>query len=179
MTIHGRIRQFYDMLRPDTLTPPALPDDVRALLTDQMVSRFRALAVGDQRHLLAVYGELRIAGADDDTCVAGLLHDVGKADGSCRVRTMDRVINVLLRRYCPEWRERLAQRRTPPRLLRGLHLAVVHAEIGATLVALHGYNPRISWLIRHHERCDIAHDDQLALLIAADDAADSSSTYYT
>jgi hypothetical protein len=158
---------------------PALPDDVRALLGDRMVSRFRALAVSDQRHLLAVYGELRAAGADEDTCVAGLLHDIGKTDGSFRVGAVDRIVNVLLRRIRPQWRDRLAKRRNPPRLLRGLQLAVVHAEVGAALVALHGYSPRVSWLIRHHERCDISHDEQLALLMAADDAADSSSTHYT
>jgi len=144
-----------------------------------MLRRFLALAPSDQRHLLAVYRALRAAGAAEETCVAGLLHHIGKADELGRVRTTDRILNVLLRRYRPGWLAELAVRSSVPRPLRGLRLAAHHAAMGATFAASCGYNERIVWLIRHHDARDRTHDPQLALLVAADDAADSSSTYYT
>ena len=144
-----------------------------------MEARFRRLPAADQRHLLAVYRALREAGADKDTCVAGLLHDIGKMDGTLRVGTLDRVANVLLKRLWARGHAALAARPAAPWPLRGVHLAARHAERGAALATECGYPARVVWLIRHHERRDWAGDRQLALLIAADDAADSSSSHYT
>jgi HD-like signal output (HDOD) protein len=179
MTTLSRLRQTYDHLRPDQRRPPTLPDEIRSLLTNRMQAHFRSLAPGDQRHLLTVYRLLRAAGADEDTYIAGLLHDVGKTDGTYRVRVADRIARVVLNRCRPHWLTALAKRPTAPPFLRGLHLAVCHAALGAELAADCGYNHRIVDLIRRHESRDHASDRQLAMLVAADDAADSSSTHYT
>ena len=173
MSILLRIRQTRDYLVLRRRAP-ALPDDARARLTPAMEQRFRRLAPADQHHLLATFQKLRETGATEATCVAGLLHDIGKVADGYRTSILDRVAKVLLHRWQPRWLAALASRERPPRLLGGLYCAAAHPLLGARMAAREGYDPRVCWLIRHHE--DTGHEDaELRRLIAADAGALPSS----
>jgi putative nucleotidyltransferase with HDIG domain len=177
MSLHPRIRQGFDHLLRRS-SPPELPADALATLPYAVVARFRTLPVADQRHLVATYRLLRESGADDATCLAGLLHDIGKTDGRRSARTVDRVANVVLRRWLPGWQANLAARTSPPPLLRGPWLAAAHARLGAEWLRQHGCDERVCRLVEAHEPGGQDGDAHVRALIAADDAATSACPHY-
>jgi len=175
--MHPRIRQGLDHLRQRS-SPPEVPAEAVAALPRGVMARFRALPVADQRHLVATYRLLREARALDATCLAGLLHDIGKSDGRRSARTIDRVANVVLRRWFPGWQSALAIRRDPPPLLRGPWLAAAHARLGADWLRQHGVDACVCRLVAMHDSSPTSEDTALRALIAADEAADSSCQHY-
>lgn len=163
-----RIRQGLGALRP------RLPEDRQAILakflSPAQAAAFRALPVHDQAHLCRVHRSLLSGGVvDRDLLTAALLHDLGKATASGRVRLPDRVVRVLLARLTPGVLRRLARLPAPP-WRRGIALAVHHPAVGAARAAALGCSPRACWLIAHHEDPSAMDDPDLARLAAADAA---------
>lgn len=106
-----------------------------------------ALPRADRRHALATFAKLRAAGADEELCLAGLLHDVGKPR---EARLWHRVAAVLA-----------------PGLARRVGGSVMrayldHAARSAALLRERGFGDRMVRLVaRHHE--PPADDDARAL----------------
>jgi hypothetical protein len=141
------------------------------LLTPQQLERFAQLPAFDQQHLCRVANHLRANGVTErDLLTAGLLHDIGKSDGVHRVRLLDRVGKVLLKRFAPGTLARIAER-YPEGRLPGLALAVRHPEVGAEIARELGCSERTCWLIRHHEAPSDLGDADLDRLQAADFAS--------
>jgi hypothetical protein len=134
-------------------------------LTPEQSDAFCALPAYDQIHLIAVFERLRSGGPD--LLIAGLLHDIGKADQRGRVRLVDRVARVVLRQATPRLLARLAA--SPGnQLLHGLHLCVHHPRLGAERAKALGCSDRAVWLIAHHEDREPGNDPELIALQAAD-----------
>ncbi|MDF3042406.1 MAG: hypothetical protein K0Q71_5112 [Thermomicrobiales bacterium] len=143
----ARIRQGLRALVP---APAAvLPPRYARHLPAGVAQAWETLGAYDQRHLIAVAGELAAAGHSERVVLAGLLHDIGKAG---RVSVVDRVAVVMLDRLSPKLRDRLASRPRPLPGLDGLHLLLGHAESGANLLAEAGMTEDVVWLVRNHER---------------------------
>lgn len=156
----ARLRQGVRALLP--AHPAPLPTRFAPGLPEPVIAAWRRLSPYDQRHLIAVAGDLHTAGQPERVVQAGLLHDIGKAG---RVTIVDRVALVLLGRLAPGARTRLAARQRPLPALNGLHLLLRHAEAGADLLERAGMPAEIVWLVRHHER-DIDHAGLRALQVA-------------
>lgn len=166
-----RARQVIYYARTDRLGPPSLPQEVRDRLTEAMGIQFGILSSGDQRHLLRVYHFLRANGAEDETVTAGLLHDVGKACRKCNINIFDRGLHVVCNRFLSGPYRMFARLDSPPRRMIGLHRLANHAHRGAEAARQAGYNDRVQWLIRYHERGGDDADLQLQLLRSADNNA--------
>jgi hypothetical protein len=154
------------------LWPRPEPDEaavVRRWLNEHQRAAFANISAHDRGHLIRVARQLESqAPHHPDLIIAGALHDIGKADGSHRVRLIDRVAKVLLERTSPRLLAKLAE--PPPGGIRsGLVLAVHHPEIGAERARALGCSDRVVWLIKHHEDSRID-DPELQLLIAIDQA---------
>lgn len=164
-----RLQQGITALRPVSL-PVDLDAVIETLLTNDQAKAFRQLPPYDQAHLLRVYQRLVAAGERDrEVLIAALLHDIGKAMPSARVRLPDRVARVILRRCAPRVLDRFA-RMPAPWWRTGLTLAVHHPKVGAHKAAALGCTPRVCWLIEHHEDDPPPPDPALHRLIAADRA---------
>jgi hypothetical protein len=138
-------------------------------LSDSQQAAFRDVSVHDRGHLVRVARSLEVqAPHNSDLIVAGLLHDLGKADGVYQVRLIDRTAKVLLKHLCPTLLRWLA-RPNPSRLRAGIVLAVHHPVIGAERAAHLGCSDRVVWLIKHHEDPTID-DPELRLLAEVDQA---------
>lgn len=173
MPLTYRLTQVLDYLRAERDDPPVIPPDAAAVLNEPMLHQFRILQTGDQRHLLRVHRYLVSHAADPDTVVAGLLHDVGKGCMKCRITVIDRAVHVLLSTWARPAYMRWARSDSPSERFRSLHRLANHPARGALAALQAGYNPRISELIRHHERGGDPTDTQLALLREADRMADA------
>jgi putative nucleotidyltransferase with HDIG domain len=104
-----------------------------------------ALAAGaDERHAERTAEILRSLDAGEEVVEAGLLHDIAKPAGT---RLWHRIAGVLLARFAPAVRERLA--RGESTFARYLD----HARRGAEEARRRGASERVVRLIaRHHER---------------------------
>lgn len=141
------------------------------LLTPEQRARFEAMPAFDQQHLCRVANHLRAQGVTDrDVLLAGLLHDIGKADRHAHVRLTDRVAKVLLKRVSPGTLKQVAAS-YPNGRFSGLALTVLHPEIGAEMARQMGCSERTCWLIRHHEDERDLGDPDLERLKAADFAS--------
>jgi predicted HD phosphohydrolase len=162
-----RIEQVLLGLRP--VPDPAEADVTSRLLNPDTQVLFDRLAIHDRRHLVRVALELeRTDPGNSDLVLAGLLHDVGKADDAGHVRLIDRILKVFLERVSPgmlDW----AARPGRSRLRHGMQLAVNHASLGASLAEQSGCSARTVWLIKNHETSGIA-DSDLHNLMAIDRA---------
>lgn len=168
-TVLWRVRQFGHAI--DSRSDPAVDVELRRLLGSDAQWRLLArLTPFDRAHHLRVHRLLVEAGHDDpDLLLAGLLHDVGKADERGRVSVPHRAVHVLLARLAPSLLNRLAGNAGWFR--HGLWLSLRHAEIGACMVAAAGGSQRCCALIAHHSAPSSSADPLLAALVAADNAA--------
>lgn len=102
---------------------------------------------------------------------AGLLHDIGKSQGTFTV--MDRVWYVLVKKVS----RRLAKKLAKPgnagffaRLRNSFHLHIYHSEIGATIAETAGLDKELVYLLRnHHNHCLSSQSEKLAVLLKADE----------
>ncbi|MDQ3547210.1 MAG: HD domain-containing protein [Chloroflexota bacterium] len=164
-----RVRQFGHAI--DSRPSPADDAELQQLLASDAQWRLLAhLTPFDRAHHLRVHTLLVEAGHDDpDLLLAGLLHDVGKADERGRVSVPHRAVHVLLVRLAPSLLDRLS--RNDGWFRHGLWLSVRHAEVGACLVAAAGGSQRCCALIACHNKPSSSSDPLLAALVAADNAA--------
>ena len=171
MKLPHRIRQVMYYANIDPQAAPTLPPDVRERLTEPMEIQFRILSAGDQHHLLRVFRYLQEHAAEEDTAIAGLLHDVGKGCLQCNISIADRCAHVVLSRLLPGPYGMFARMAIAPDRLMGLHRLANHPRRGALAARQAGYNERVAWLIEHHERGGDLHNRELQLLRRADDTA--------
>ncbi|MGH2492044.1 MAG: HD domain-containing protein [Candidatus Limnocylindria bacterium] len=109
----------------------------------QQTVRFVVANDGDARHAERTAAVLREFGADEELILAGLLHDRGKPAGT---RLWHRIVGVLLARFAPRLRSRLASGEST--FARYLD----HARRGAAQAEIEGRPARVVRLIaRHHE----------------------------
>lgn len=158
------------LLAAFTVTDRATDEALRvAVANERQWELLLRLSDYDRRHTYEVYKSLVNAGYQHpDLLCAALLHDVGKADERGRVRLVHRVVWVLAARLFPDLAQRLANGRAGW-LRYGLYLASEHPRLGSALVREQGASQRCCELIaRHHDRFPTG-DQQLDLLIAADE----------
>lgn len=158
-----RIAQLLAGLRaaPD----PTEAEIVERYLTPATQPLLARLPAHDRRHLVQVALKLeRRDPTNHDLILAGLLHDIGKADETGTVRMIDRVAKVSLERFAPRLLARLTQR-GHARLLHGLYLAAQHADLGAALAEQAACSQRTVWLIKNHETSGIADNDLRTLMV--------------
>jgi putative nucleotidyltransferase with HDIG domain len=123
----------------------------------QQTFRFVVAREGDTRHAERTADVLRELGADEELILAGLLHDRGKPTGT---KMWHRVAGVLLARFAPGLRERLA--RGESTFARYLD----HAARGAAMARIEGRSERVARLIERHH--DAPRDADERLLARAD-----------
>ena len=132
----------------------------------ELVARMTA---GDRAHLFETRRRLEATGCLDPALLkAAVLHDIGKVDDRGRVYLAHRVAVVLLRRFAPRLLDVLAGRGVPGWRY-GFYLAIEHPRVGAELARLAGCDPRVCWLIVHHQDEGASGDVGLALLQAVDE----------
>ncbi|HYI25885.1 MAG TPA: HD domain-containing protein [Thermomicrobiales bacterium] len=146
-----------------------VPESLAAIIHGAIAIPFARLSIADRTHLESTAIKLRDAGWDGDVVAAGLLHDIGKAAHGPGPTVIDRGVWVLLKRTWPSLATRIANCEGRPLAGAGLWRLARHAESGATMLHAAGYNDRVCWLVRNHERSDLG-DPGLRALIAADDA---------
>ncbi len=143
---------------------PSVDSTLKELLTPQQWHLVERLAPADRDHLLRVHQSLVREGVtDQNLLLAGLLHDVGKADERARVTLFHRALNVLVGRVSRGLLERIAN----PNggwIAHGTYLTLNHARLGADLARHAGASDRTCWLIAHHDDGTISGDGDLQLL---------------
>lgn len=139
-----RLKQTYRHLaaEPDEAIAQHVPPRYRAIVD--------ALSRPDRRHALSTYAKLRAAGAAEDLCLVGLLHDLGKPQGA---RLWHRVAAVL----APELARRMGGATTRAYL--------DHAAAGARRARELGLGERVARLIERHHLPPRT-DDERALALA-------------
>lgn len=164
----GRAQQFLAAVA--TRQNEASDARMRALCPNSESWRLLArLGPYDRRHALAVYDLLVASGCDDeDVLLAGLFHDIGKADERARVHLVDRVGLVLGCAIAPGAVKRRTTSRSKTRAWHGLYLASEHARLGADAARQAGLSPRTCALIAAHDGTAALDDPGLALLYWAD-----------
>jgi putative nucleotidyltransferase with HDIG domain len=116
--------------------------------------RFVVASEGDTRHAERTAAVLRELGADEELILAGLLHDRGKPS---RTKLWHRIAGVLLGRFAPVVRERLARGEST------FALYLDHARRGAAQAQIEGRSARVVRLIaRHHQSPNDADERLLA-----------------
>lgn len=166
-----RVLQFLTAL--SVRTDPQVDLRLRSVVqNDAQWALLQRLTPFDRSHHLHVYDALRRAGhSDPDLLLAGVLHDVGKADDRGRVWLLHRVAKVLLARHAPGLLSRLSNSQGNA-VTHGLFLCVWHAELGARLAHAAGASARCCELIaRHEEDSENVTDRDLLALILVDHGA--------
>ena len=154
-----RTRQVWLALRPRIEHDDLLV--AMELLAPAQAALFRAMERRDQRHALEVMRRLSDEGVRDrDLLVAALLHDCGKG----AVPIWLRIVKVL----SPGTLANVA-RPTGSSWRTAAYRLLHHAELGAVQAEAAGVSALTASLIRGH--VEPAHQPQLALLMAADDAS--------
>jgi len=143
-----RLGQFWRYLFPRPLSP-AEQAEVGRVLPLPLLTLFRRLAPGEQRHSLAVMRRLVAQGeARPELLQAALLHDAGKS--AAPLGLVGRSIVVLARRLLPGASGRWGQGE-PRGLRRPFVTAAQHAEWGADLCEQAGASPLTVALVRWHQ----------------------------
>ena len=159
-----RVRQFFGGFRwaisPDEMAV------VHELLAAHELSLFAAMHARDRRHSLDMVRWLRARMEPSrDLLVAALLHDVGK--GSLHV--WDRVLYVLLDGVSARLTDAVAAERGRGSR-RALWVLRHHARLGAETLRAAGCASGVVTLVERHSAADIAGDEELRWLRAADGA---------
>jgi hypothetical protein len=143
---------------------PRIDATLRELLTPELWELLERLSPADRDHLLRVHQSLIREGVtDQDLLLAGLLHDVGKADDRGRVTLFHRTLKVLVGAISRPLLERIADL-DGGWIAHGTYLSLYHAELGATFARQAGASDRACWLITHHDDGTISSDSDLRLL---------------
>lgn len=142
-----RIKQFWRAHREQ----PGAEDLARAEthLSERLFALFLQMQPFEQAHAIRVLDRLTENGQlEPDLLTAALLHDVGKARHP--LNPWERSLAVLVNRFLPGKAAIWAQ--GPASGWRaGLIVAAHHPEWGAQMAAEAGANPRVLWLIAHHQ----------------------------
>lgn len=149
------IRRFFQVLRPDPLTPAEQALVARSL-NEPEHSLFWAQAVADQRHALETMRRASTRTADPTILRAALLHDVGK--GGVGLGAFGRSVATVLDALGLPMTARMTRYRR-------------HGEIGAGLLERLGVEPIAVDFARRHPDADPGSADPEAwqILLAADD----------
>jgi hypothetical protein len=143
---------------------PSIDATIRELLNPAQWALVSRLSPADRAHLLRVHQELVRQGVtDQDLLLAGLLHDIGKADDYGRVTVFHRTLNVLFGRIAPQVRRQLVNRERNW-ITHGMYLTLEHSRLGGDLARSAGASERTCWLIAHHDDGTISDDADLKLL---------------
>lgn len=165
--IRYRITQFARQIAPRRMGP--IDAALRAELQPAEWDLVARMTAGDRAHLFGTWRRLAETGCHDpDVLKAALLHDIGKVDGRGRVFLVHRVVAVSLRRFAPRQLDLLAGGGVPGWRY-GFYLAIEHPGVGAELARIAGCDPRICWLIAHHQDDGAAGDERLAMLQSVDE----------
>lgn len=165
--VRYRVIQFAQQVAPRRMGPidAALQAELQPAEWD-LVAR---LTAGDRAHLFDTWRRLVETGCDDPGVLkAALLHDIGKVGDRGRVYLAHRVAVVILRRFAPPLLDLLAGTGVPGWRY-GFYLALEHPRVGAELARVAGCDPRVCWLIAHHQDAGAADDCGLAMLQAVDE----------
>lgn len=147
---------------------PSIDATLRELLTPEQWNLVSRLAPADRAHLLRVHQAMIQKGVtDQNLLLAGLLHDVGKADDRGRVTLFHRTLTVLTGSLSRSLLHRTA-RRNGGWIAHGMYLALHHPALGAELVRKTGASERTCWFIAHHDDGTIPEDCSLRVLQAID-----------
>jgi hypothetical protein len=120
------------------------PSEIPTVFPNEQVRRlFRTLSAHDQRHLIMVYEHCLAAGLARETCLAGLLHDIGKAS------LAGRSIPVLARISQVIWATPTGQ--GADSWITPRSLAAHHARSGAVRLRALAVDERVCWLVEDHD----------------------------
>jgi putative nucleotidyltransferase with HDIG domain len=163
MQVTYRTLQFVRQLR--NKTEPEADAALRQLVSPAQWDLIARLSPADRAHLLRVHRALLADNWQDrDLLTAAVLHDIGKADETMRVRLVHRVLKVLLGPYASRF-----ARANVNVLQHGLYLSLNHQTLGASMARQTGANDRACWLIEHHHDGTIHSDAELTALRIVDE----------
>ena len=134
-------------------------DQVRQILSPDLMSLFLRLQQGEQAHSFLVYNQLRQSGeTNHDLLVAALLHDVGKSLHPLHL--WERIVIVLGKTVSPQGVKAWGQGE-PQGFLRPFVISEKHPDWGADMAAQAGASQlTISIIRRHQEPQNINHNEQ-------------------
>jgi hypothetical protein len=146
-----RARQFFNALY--AAPSPAQIDQVRPILSSQLLSLFLSMQPGEIAHSLQIWQDLVKSGeCPQEVQVAALLHDVGKTRSPLSV--WDRTVIVLARTFFPKQVKRWGNETRndwQKSWRRPFIVAENHPEWGAKIAEGAGASPLTVMLIRYHQ----------------------------
>ena len=124
-------------------------DRARNILSPALFELFISLLPFEQAHSIRVMDKLVSEGyVEPDLLAAALLHDVGKA--RYPLRPWQRGLAVLAKHFSPGLFMRWSHGDLSG-FRAGMVVAAQHAAWGAEMAEAAGANPRVVWLIGHHD----------------------------
>ncbi|MFC2055233.1 HD domain-containing protein [Chloroflexota bacterium] len=124
-------------------------DQVRKILSPDLMSIFLGLQPGEQAHSYWVYNQLRQNGeTNHNLLVAALLHDVGKSLHPLRL--WERIVIVLGKTFFPQEIKAWGQG-DPHGFLRPFVISEKHPDWGADMAAQAGASQMTVSIIRRHQ----------------------------
>jgi hypothetical protein len=167
------VKRFFGSLRPGG-PRPADREWVEGQLLPTELELWQRLPGPDRRHSAAVARRVEATLGDQATravLAAALLHDVGKLDA--HLRTYGRVIATLAGAVVGHDESVIRQWSVTTGFTRRVGLYLLHAELGADLLAVAGSDPlTVAWAREHHlppDEWTVDPDLALALHDADDD----------